>query len=103
MDTFRMTVYSQEQKKRQEELDQDFPNAVSKNYTSGNSWNEYYPRDQGDSPERHFPDLSGTDTVVKEMNRSSTLQGAFTRMQCRCSNKYLDKMITVISKELCVR
>ncbi len=36
--------------------------------------------------------------AVKEMNKASTVQGAFTRLQCRCNNKYLDKMVTIITK-----
>ena len=85
-------------KKRQEELDRDFPNAVSKItllVTAGMNITRAIEETAQSDTSLIYQELT---LVVKEMNRSSTLQGAFTRMQCRCSNKYLDKMITVISK-----
>ena len=97
MDTFRMTVYSQEQK-TSGRAGWDFPNAVSKItllVTAGMNITRAIEETAQSDTSLIYQELT---LVVKEMNRSSTLQGAFTRMQCRCSNKYLDKMITVISK-----
>ena len=48
-------------KKRQEELDRDFPNAVSK-ITLLVTAGMILPARSRRQPERHFPDLSGTDT-----------------------------------------
>lgn len=36
--------------------------------------------------------------VVKESGQSVSLEGALTRLQGRCSNKYIDKLVTIVSK-----
>ena len=35
---------------------------------------------------------------MKEINQAVTVEAAMVHMQCRCNNKYLDKMVSVISK-----
>ena len=64
--------------KRQEEIDQGFPNVLSK---------------------ITLLSMAGMNIVrAKEVNQAATVQEAFIRLQNRCSNKYLDKMVTVITK-----
>lgn len=36
--------------------------------------------------------------VVKEMNQGSTVSGAFARMQCRCENRFLDRLVSIAAK-----
>ena len=84
-------------KRRQEDLNREFPDAVSKItllVAAGNMTRAIEQTAQSGNS-LIYQELR---LVVKEMDRSSTLQGAFMRMQGRCSNKYLDKMITVVSK-----
>lgn len=84
--------------KRQEELNESFPDAISKItllVTAGMSLvNAIEETANSDSSliNREFR------IVVQEMNQAATLQGALVRMQCRCDNKYLDKMITIVAK-----
>lgn len=84
--------------KRQEEIDLGFPNAISKIALLATA-NMSIPRaieetaESGDS--LIYRELG---LVVKEMNQAATIQEAFLRLQCRCDNKYLDKMVTIITK-----
>ena len=36
--------------------------------------------------------------MVQEINKAATVQEAFVRLQNRCSNKYLDKLVTIVTK-----
>lgn len=85
-------------KRRQEDLNREFPDAVSKItllVAAGMNMTRAIEETAQSGNSLIYQELR---LVVKEMDRSSTLQGAFMRMQGRCSNKYLDKMITVVSK-----
>ena len=85
-------------KRRQEDLNREFPDAVSKItllVAAGMNMTRAIEQTAQSGNSLIYQELR---LVVKEMDRSSTLQGAFMRMQGRCSNKYLDKMITVVSK-----
>ncbi len=84
--------------KRQEEIDQGFPNAISKitllnmagmNITKAIEETAY----SDDSLMCRELRLA-----LKEIERGATVQSAMTRMQYRCDNKYLDKMVTVVTK-----
>ena len=37
-------------------------------------------------------------TTMKQIDQSVSVGEAFSRLQCRCNNKYLDKMVTIITK-----
>lgn len=84
--------------KRQEEIDRSFPDAVSKIallVTAGMNVTKAIEETaaSGDSLINRELELA-----VKELNQAATFQKAFSRMQCRCNNKYLDKMVTIITK-----
>jgi len=84
--------------KRQEEIDQGFPNAISKIallVTAGMNIVKAIEETAESDDSLMYRELR---IAVKEMNQASTVQGAFTRLQCRCNNKYLDKMVTIITK-----
>ena len=85
-------------KKRQESIDRDFPNVISQiallvmagmNIVKAMEQTAY-----------------GDDTVIylelqktmKEINQSISVEAALSHLQQRCSNKFLDKMVSVISK-----
>ena len=36
--------------------------------------------------------------VMKEINQSSSVTAAFSSLQSRCSNRYLDRMVSLITK-----
>lgn len=84
--------------KRQEEIDRSFPDAVSKIallVTAGMNVTRAIEEtaEGGDSMVNRELQLA-----IKEMNQGATVQKAFSRMQYRCNNKYLDKMATIITK-----
>ena len=84
--------------KRQEEIDLGFPNAVSKItllVTAGMNISRAIEETANSDDSLMCRELR---MVVKEMNQAATMQGAFIRLQCRCNNKYLDKMVTIITK-----
>ncbi|MCM1120916.1 MAG: type II secretion system F family protein [bacterium] len=84
--------------KRQEEIDRGFPNAISKIallVTAGMNITRAIEETANSDNSLIYRELRLT---VKEMNQAATVQGAFTRLQCRCNNKYLDKMITIVTK-----
>lgn len=84
--------------KRQEEIDIGFPNAISKIallVTAGMNITRAIEETADSDNSLMYRELR---LAVKEMNQAATVQGAFTRLQCRCSNKYLDKMITIVTK-----
>lgn len=84
--------------KRQEEIDLGFPNAISKIallVTAGMNIVKAVEETAASDDSLMCRELR---LAVKEMNQASTVQGAFLRLQCRCNNKYLDKMVTVVTK-----
>lgn len=85
-------------KVRQEEIDRDFPNLISKIallITAGmnvtNAMEEAAESGEG----LIYQELR---IALKELNQASTMQEALIRLQCRCDNRFLDKMVAVISK-----
>ncbi|MDO4295490.1 MAG: type II secretion system F family protein [bacterium] len=84
--------------RRQEQLDQSFPNSISKItllVIAGMNISKAIEETANSDNSLMNQELR---MVLKEMNNARTLQEAFTRIQCRCDNRYLDKMITVITK-----
>lgn len=84
--------------KRQEELDQSFPNAISKMAlltAAGMNITKAIEETAYSDNSLMYRELR---LVLKEMERASTVQSAFSRLQYRCDNRYLDKTITVITK-----
>ncbi len=84
--------------KRQEEIDQDFPNILSKTallVTAGmNIINAL--REAGESGNSVI--YMEVRRVMKEIGEASTVSAAFGNLQTRCNNRYLDRMISVIIK-----
>lgn len=85
-------------KKRQEELGQSFPNVISE-ITLLVMAGMNIVKAMEEAAE-NSDTLMGRELrlAMKEMGQASTLQAALTRLQCRCDNKYLDKMVTIIAK-----
>ena len=84
--------------KRQEEIDLGFPNAISKIallVTAGMNIVKAIEETARSDDSLMCRELRLT---LKEMNQGATVQGAFLRLQCRCNNKYLDKMVTIVTK-----
>ena len=83
---------------RQEEIDRDFPNAISKIVLlvmAGMNIIKALEETAASDDSLIYRELR---LVIKEMNQGSTVQQAFTRLQCRCSNKFLDKMVSIVTK-----
>lgn len=84
--------------KRQESIDRDFPNVISKIALlamAGMSIVRAIEETANSGESAIYLELQ---KVVKEIKQADTLTEALSHMQCRCNNQYLDKMITVISK-----
>ncbi len=84
--------------RRQEGIDKDFPNVISKIallVTAGMNITKAIEEAANSGDGVLYTDLRRT---MKELNQASTVEEAFTRLQCRCSNKYLDKMVTIVTK-----
>lgn len=84
--------------KRQDEIDQGFPNAISKIallVTAGMNIVKAIEETAASDNSLMYRELR---IAVKEMNQAATVQSAFLRLQNRCNNKYLDKMVTIITK-----
>ena len=84
--------------KRQEDIDRDFPNIISKVallVTAGMNVIKAIEEAANSGDTTIYLEFQ---RVVKEVNQAATVEGALIHLQCRCSNKYLDKMITVVSK-----
>lgn len=85
-------------KKRQEAIDRDFPNVISKIallVTAGMNVVKAMEKTANSSDTTMYLELQ---KAMKEMNQAVTLEAALVHMQCRCNNKYLDKMVSVITK-----
>ncbi len=84
--------------KRQEEIDLDFPNAISKItllVTAGMNITKALEETALSGSTQIYQELR---LAVRELRQASSLQGALTRIQYRCNNRYLDKMVTIIAK-----
>ena len=84
--------------KRQDEIDRDFPNAISKIallVTAGMNITKAIEETANSDNSLMYRELR---LAVKEMNKAATMQSALIRLQCRCNNKYLDKMVTIVTK-----
>ncbi|MBR4082976.1 MAG: type II secretion system F family protein [Lachnospiraceae bacterium] len=85
-------------RKRQEAIDRDFPNVISKIallVTAGMNVVKAMDEAANSDETTMYYELQKT---MKEINQSVSVEAALIRLQCRCNNKYLDKMITVVSK-----
>ena len=83
---------------RKEEIDRDFPNVVSKLVLltiSGMNVSNAISQTAQSGDGLIYRELA---MVVKESGQSVSLEGALTHLQSRCDNKYLDKLVTLISK-----
>lgn len=84
--------------KRQDEIDRDFPNAISKIallVTAGMNITKAIEETANSDSSLMYRELR---LALKEMDKAATLQSALIRLQCRCNNKYLDKMVTIVTK-----
>ena len=84
--------------KRQEMVDLDFPNVLSKItllITAGMSLTRAIEETAARGDSLMYRQLR---LVVKEINQGTTVSGAFTRMQCRCENRFLDRLVSVVTK-----
>ncbi|MBQ7774494.1 MAG: type II secretion system F family protein [Lachnospiraceae bacterium] len=85
-------------KKRQEAIDRDFPNVISKIallVTAGMNIVKAMDETANSDETTMYLELQKT---MKEINQSVSVEAALIHLQCRCNNKYLDKMITIVSK-----
>ncbi len=83
---------------RKEEIDREFPNVVSKLVLltiSGMNVSNAISQTAQSGDGLIYQELA---MVVKESCQSVSLEGALTHLQSRCDNKYLDKLVTLISK-----
>lgn len=83
-------------KARQEELDREFPNALSKItllYIAGMTIQNAIEETSLSGDSVIYQELRN---VVKDMKSGATLEAAMTRMQYRCDNRFLDRTVSVI-------
>ena len=84
--------------KRQEEIDRDFPNILSKTallVTAGMNIVKALGEASTSGNSIIYIELQ---RVMKEINQSSSVSTAFASLQSRCNNRYLDRMISLITK-----
>lgn len=84
--------------KRQDAIDRDFPNVISKIallVTAGMNIVKAIEETAKSGETIMYLELQ---KMVKEMSQATSVEAALVHLQCRCNNKYLDKMVTVISK-----
>lgn len=84
--------------KRQDEIDKEFPNAISKItllVMAGMNIAKAIEETANSGDSLMYRELR---LAVKEINNAATLQSALVRLQCRCNNKYIDKMVTIAAK-----
>lgn len=85
-------------KKRQEAIDREFPDAISKIallVTAGMTVLRAIEETSNSDDNTMCKELK---RVIKDINQAATMEEAMLRLQSRCSNKYLDKMVSVVSK-----
>lgn len=83
---------------RKEEIDREFPNVVSKLVLltlSGMNVSNAISQTAMSGDSLIYHELA---MVVKESGQSVSLEAALIHLQSRCNNKYLDKLVTLISK-----
>ena len=83
---------------RKEAIDLDFPNALSKItllITAGMNLTRAVEETANSGDSEIYRELR---LVVKEINQGATLAGAFARIQCRCENRFLDRLVSVAAK-----
>lgn len=84
--------------RRREGIEQSFPNVISKLtllVMSGMNIVRALEETAASGSSLMYRELQ---LAVKEMEQAHTLQEAFLRIQNRCDNKYLDKMVTMVTK-----
>lgn len=84
--------------KRQEEIDRDFPNILSKTallVTAGMNIVKALGEASASGTSVIYIEMQ---RVMKEINQSSSVSAAFSSLQSRCNNRYLDRMISLITK-----
>ncbi len=93
-----ITSLQERSAKRQEEIDLDFANIISKMallVTAGmNIVNAAEEASKSGSSAIYLEFRQ----AVKEIHQSSSVSKAFSDLQCRCSNRYLDKLVSLVSK-----
>jgi len=85
-------------KSRTEEIEREFPNAVSKFILltlAGMNITKALEETAANGDSLIYREFR---LMLDEMDRSATFAQALTRMQGRCDNKYLDKMATILAK-----
>ena len=85
-------------KVRQEAIDRDFPNVISKLallVTAGMNIVRAIEETAYSSDTEIYLEFQ---KAVKEMRQSVSVEAALVHLQCRCNNKYLDKLVTIVSK-----
>ena len=83
---------------RKEAIDLDFPNVLSKItllITAGMNLTRAVEETANSGDSLMYRELR---LVVKEMNQGATMTGAFTRIQGRCENRFLDRLVSVAAK-----
>ena len=83
---------------RKEEIDRELPNVISKLVLlllSGMNISKAIEQASISGEGLIYREFA---MVVKESGQSVSLEGALTRLQGRCSNKYIDKLVTIVSK-----
>ncbi len=83
---------------RKEAIDLDFPNVLSKLtllITAGMNLTRAVEETAKSGDSLMYQELR---LVVKEVNQGATMAGAFTRIQCRCENRFLDRLVSVAAK-----
>ena len=84
--------------KRQEGIDLDFPNVLSKMtllVTAGMSLTRAIENTASSGDTLMYRELR---LAVREIDQGATVAAAFTRMQCRCENRFLDRLVSVVTK-----
>ncbi len=85
-------------RKRQEAIDREFPDAISKIallVTAGMTVLKAMEETANSDDNTICTELK---RVMRDINQAATMEEALLHMQSRCSNKYLDKMVSVVSK-----
>ena len=84
--------------KRQEEIDRDFPNILSKTallVTAGMNIVKALGEASASGNSTIYVEMQ---RVMKEIGQSSSVSAAFSGLQSRCNNRYLDRMVSLITK-----
>lgn len=85
-------------KEREEAIEREFPDIISKIallVTAGMNIVNAIEEAAKSSDGVMYLELQ---KAVKEMKQSVSVEAALVHLQCRCNNKYLDKLVTIVSK-----